>query len=86
MGDVKFFVVAGFWLGAKAFLPFLFYSGILGIISAIIWRLLGRGAYFPFGPAIAVTMLLCILFPELPDGFWHMDRLILSESRYGMLP
>lgn len=77
MGDVKFFVVAGLWLGMEAFLPFLFYSGVLGIVSAMIWRLLGKGEHFPFGPAIAISMLLCILYPEIPMAFWQIDRLIL---------
>ncbi len=77
-GDVKLLGVAGLWLGIEALIPFLFYAGILGIMSAMLWRLLGRGAVFPFGPALALSMLLCIFFPEVPNAFWSMDQWIVA--------
>ena len=73
MGDVKFLAAAGIWLhDAYAFVPFLFFSGIMGIVSGIVWRLLGQGERFPFGPALAMALLLCVLFPQAADGFWHL--------------
>ncbi len=73
MGDVKFLAAAGIWLhDAANFVPFLFFSGLLGIVSGIIWRLLGQGERFPFGPALAMALLLCVLFPQAADGFWHL--------------
>ena len=76
MGDVKLLAVVGVWLGAEALVPFLFYSGVVGVLSALIWRALGKGEVFPFGPALAITLVVCLLFPQAPDAFWHLDRYI----------
>jgi leader peptidase (prepilin peptidase) / N-methyltransferase len=75
-GDVKFFAVVGLWLTLKPFVPFLFFSGIFGIVTALIWRFLKRGPIFPFGPALAVALFLCIAYPEVPDWFWSFGGLI----------
>lgn len=64
MGDVKFFAVAGLFLGIEAFFPFLFLSGIIGIFSALMWKKLGKGDEFPFGPALAVSLFICLIAPE----------------------
>lgn len=62
-GDVKFFAVAGFWLGlnpdSAAYLMLV--AGVIGIFLAVIWQKIKKEAEFPFGPAILlafVTMLL----------------------------
>lgn len=70
-GDVKFFAVAGLWLGWKDLIPFFIMSGALGVLLAIVWRGLGRGKYFPFGPALGITLLLFLVYPELPMWFWE---------------
>lgn len=73
MGDVKFLFVAGLWLAdAGAHVPFLFLSGVLGIVSALMWRLLGRGEVFPFGPALMVSLLACVFHPPIASGFWSL--------------
>lgn len=73
LGDVKFLVVAGVWLGtAINFVPFLFFSGVLGIFSGLIWRFFDEEERFPFGPALAFALLLCIIFPDLANGFWTL--------------
>lgn len=73
MGDVKFLFAAGIWLADAAnFVPFLFYSGVLGVLSGIVWRLMGQGDRFPFGPALALALLVCVVFPQAADGFWHL--------------
>lgn len=77
MGDVKFLGVAGIWLADAAnFVPFLFFSGVLGIASALVWRALGHGERFPFGPALALSLIVCVLFPHLANGFWQLYGLI----------
>ena len=63
-GDVKFLAVAGLWLDIPLMVSLFFYAGLLGILTAIIWRLMGKGAKFPFGPALAISMFLLILYPE----------------------
>lgn len=73
MGDVKFLGVAGIWLSDPVnFVPFLFFSGILGIVSGTLWRILSGSERFPFGPALALALLLCVLVPQAPDGFWQL--------------
>lgn len=74
MGDVKLLAVAGVWLGMEPLVPFLFFSGVIGVVSAMLWRVAGKGEVFPFGPALAISLLLCLLFPVIPDAFWHMDK------------
>lgn len=64
MGDVKFFAVCGMFLGIKAFIPFLFWSGVFGVIFSFFWKKINHEEEFPFGPALAASMLLCLIFPE----------------------
>lgn len=72
-GDVKFFAVAGVWLGGLLLWPpFLFLSGTLGIVIGLGWRFLGRGPRFPFGPALALALFLCVVYPEIPHLFWNL--------------
>ncbi len=73
MGDVKFLGVAGIWLSdATNFVPFLFFSGLFGILSGLAWRWLRKSERFPFGPALALALLVCVLVPEAPNGFWKL--------------
>lgn len=75
-GDVKFLAVAGLWLGVYPMVPFLFFSGVLGVGFGLIWRALGKGPIFPFGPALAVSLFLCTGFPEIPNLFWNIGKII----------
>lgn len=73
MGDVKFLGVAGIWLAsAENFVPFLFFSGVLGIALGLFWRALGHGDRFPFGPALAAALLLSVVWPAAAEGFWEL--------------
>ncbi len=72
LGDVKFFAVAGAWLGLVSFVPFLFLSGILGILTALLWRVLNRGPVFPFGPALALALMISAAMPQQITFFWLM--------------
>src|SRR5690606_29959674 len=71
-GDVKFFAVAGIWLTLYPFVPFLFFSGLFGIATGLLWRALKLGAYFPLGPALAVALFVCVAFPQSANLFWNM--------------
>lgn len=75
LGDVKFLAVAGLWLGGVAFVPFILYAGLFGVATGLVWRGLKRGAYFPFGPALACSLFLCIVYPPAVDIFFHASSL-----------
>lgn len=75
-GDVKFFAVAGTWLGMEPFVPFLFFSGLFGIGLGLAWRAAGRGPVFPFGPALAVALFLCVVSPFHANLFWHISEIL----------
>ncbi|MFN3700341.1 MAG: prepilin peptidase [Alphaproteobacteria bacterium] len=60
-GDVKFFAVAGLWLGTFQFSTFLLLSGVIGIIFALIWRKLMKTEVFPFGPALIASFFVHLL-------------------------
>ncbi len=77
MGDVKFMVVAGLWLGFPPLVPFFFYAGVLGVVSALFWRLVSRDPYFPFGPALALSLLLLLLYPSSEAAFYLFPQWIL---------
>lgn len=74
LGDVKFFAVAALWLGLTGFAPFLFYSGLMGLALGVAWRLAGRGERFPFGPALAASLWICLTFPAAMEWFWQFMR------------
>lgn len=84
MGDVKFLAMAGIWLADGAnFVPFLFFAGVLGVASGMVWRLLGLGERFPFGPALAFALLACVISPGLADGFWTLYGFAPSAASQG---
>lgn len=76
MGDVKFLIVSGLWMAsALSWAPFLFYAGVWGVITALAWQMLGKGARFPFGPALAASLLMMLLTPAGTLFFWTINRL-----------
>ncbi len=77
-GDVKFLAIAGLWLMPLAMVPFLFLSGLLGVIFGLVWRLLGKGELFPFGPALAAALFLGVAWPQLAEYFWGAGTHLLS--------
>jgi prepilin signal peptidase PulO-like enzyme (type II secretory pathway) len=74
-GDVKFFTVTGLWVGMWALVPFIFLSGALGVFLGLIWRRLGFGEVFPFGPAIAIAFYACVVYPEQTNLVYYIHSL-----------
>lgn len=66
-GDVKFFAVVGVWLSLGAIPVFLFIAGVLGVVLGMVWKKIGRGEVFPFGPALAIALFLCMLYPQITN-------------------
>ncbi|PCI56923.1 MAG: prepilin peptidase [Alphaproteobacteria bacterium] len=60
-GDVKFFMVAGLWLGIYALPYFMILSGTLAIVFALGWRMAFKQDVFPFGPALIVSFYFLLL-------------------------
>ena len=56
LGDVKFLGVAGVYLGLQEFGRYLVIAGLVGIVLGLAWRGVGKGAVFPFGPALCVAL------------------------------
>ncbi len=74
-GDVKFFTVAGLWLGLWPLVPFIFLSGVLGVVLGLIWRGLGRGDIFPFGPALALALFICVVYQNSVNTLYYIHQL-----------
>jgi len=68
MGDIKFFAVAGFWLGLnlEALALLMVISGISGVLLSLIWKKIKGESEFPFGPSIILGFIsaLCIYKPD----------------------
>jgi prepilin signal peptidase PulO-like enzyme (type II secretory pathway) len=60
-GDVKFFSMAGLWLGVGQLSAFLILSGVMGVVWGGIWGLMKKERVFPFGPALILTFYFCLL-------------------------
>jgi len=62
LGDIKFFVVAGLWLGITNLPEFLFLSGASGIVLALFWKKLTGEDAFPFGPSLVLSFITILLW------------------------
>lgn len=71
-GDVKFFAVAGLWLGIGALPVFMVMAGCFGVIWGAVSRIIGGNGYFPFGPALIIGFYGTLLLksPALGVGLW----------------
>ncbi len=65
MGDVKFFAMAGLWLGL-AYLPFfLIASGCFGVLTGLYSKVVHKNERFPFGPALILALYAGLLLQGL---------------------
>lgn len=76
-GDVKLMGALGLWItDPLQWVPFLFYAGMLGVATGLLWRALARGPQFPFGPSLALALMLQLVFPASTLYFWQHLRLL----------
>lgn len=72
-GDVKFLAVAGMWLGdVQHVVPFLCYSGLCGIVTGLLWKVVTKEQRFPFGPALAISLFLLVTVPSSRYWLWYL--------------
>lgn len=60
-GDVKFFAMAGIWLGVGNLALFCLLAGLLGIVFSLFWKTKKGEGVFPFGPALMTAMYLILV-------------------------
>jgi prepilin signal peptidase PulO-like enzyme (type II secretory pathway) len=60
-GDIKLMAALGLWVGLDRLSVFFMASGLAGLVTALLWRYLGRGRFFPFGPALSAGAGLTLL-------------------------
>ncbi len=60
-GDVKFFGMAGLWLGVASLPLFLISAGVMGLLWGLAWGVFKKERLFPFGPALILAFYLCLL-------------------------
>lgn len=70
--DIKFFFLAGFMLEITNFLPFIFITGIIGVIFGSIWTKIKKDNTFPFAPALCTAAIVCLVFDK---KFFFVDIL-----------
>ena len=80
LGDVKFVGLAGFYVGATGLAPFLLLGGLFGIGFGLLWRAIGRGAVFPFGPALCVALGTMLAAPGWFE-VWDLPAQWIAPSR-----
>lgn len=60
-GDVKLFAVSGLWLGLPLMPLFLVGAGGAGVLWGGAQKIFFKNRFFPFGPAIILSLYICIL-------------------------
>ena len=61
LGDVKFFLVCGLWLGLYDLPMFFILTGSIGLFMALFWRIIMKQKPFPFGPALIASLYVLLL-------------------------
>jgi phospholipase/carboxylesterase len=61
LGDVKLMAASGLWLHPAQIPFFLIFTGLGGVLMALLWKVLKKGPKFPLGPALAFALGICIV-------------------------
>ena len=64
-GDFKLFAALGAWLGGTALLPMILLASVAGAVVGLVLKYrtqLREGGYLPFGPFLAASALLMMVW------------------------
>jgi len=61
-GDVKFFGMAGLWLGLEVLPLFMIISGCVAVGLAFVWHCTKKSNVFPFGPALIAAFFILLFY------------------------
>lgn len=80
LGDVKFMIAAGAWVGWQGVAPMLVVAAVSGLLFALLAHALGRlrlesGLALPFGPFLALGLFIVFALQEngIAPWLWHPD-------------
>lgn len=60
-GDVKFYAVAGLWLGLSYLPIYMIMSGVIGVLWGAGHTQITKSKVFPFGPALILAFYICLI-------------------------
>jgi prepilin signal peptidase PulO-like enzyme (type II secretory pathway) len=78
--DLKFFPIAGIFLGMDNFVYFIAFLGISGIIYGMVWVSLTKDRCFPFAPALSFALMMNLW--SFTDFSYISDLLELIILKY----
>ena len=64
-GDVKFMAMIGVWLPVHDFVTFFLLAGLIGTATGLMFQTARKGGIFPFAPALALSLLINVLYPDI---------------------
>jgi prepilin signal peptidase PulO-like enzyme (type II secretory pathway) len=67
LGDMKMLAIIGFYIGLYKLPIYLCLSGIFGIVTAFIWKILRRGNKFPFAPSLCLAAFVQLFLPKIEN-------------------
>ncbi|MBT4990052.1 MAG: prepilin peptidase [Rickettsiales bacterium] len=59
LADINLAFIVTIFIGIENFAYFMFLSGVIGVISGLIWQRLYKQNLFPFFPALSIAFLIC---------------------------
>lgn len=74
-GDIKFLVISSIFITTVQIPIFLLISGLLGILTGILWQIFFDKKIFPFAPSLAISLFLCLLL-KVEDIFYFATLVI----------
>lgn len=78
-GDVKMMAASGLWLDMSQIPLYLMVGGGIGILTGLLWK----GRRFPFAPALALSLGICIVGS---NALYGKDNKIMTFKAHTLVP